>query len=553
MMQKTLRGTLLCLTTALAGTAAHAMDCNTTTAESLGLSGVRLTDVAKVAAGEESPVPICRIRGVMAERTGADGQPYALRFELSLPDDWNGDYVHQFNGGNDGEVKPATGALQAGTGTSSPLARGFAVVSSDAGHAGDANKDAGLAGGARFGFDFKARQMYGYGAVALLDPVARAATEAYYATPIGHSFGIGCSNGGRHAMVAAARMPEAFDGLLIGAPGFNLPKAAVQHALDVQSFHAVSDDLKTAFSRADLAVVAQGIRNSCDALDGLQDGLVEDTAACQKAFDVSTLQCSAAGGEGCISAAQVTALKTIFAGPKGADGTALYSDWAWDPGIEGGNWRMWKLESPIAPWDNKPIIAVMGAASLAQVFTTPPTRVDGAPEALEGFLQGFDIPAQASEIYATSGDFPESPMTLMSPPGSDNPDLAAFRDAGGKMMIYHGVADPVFSERDTANWYAKLDANNGGKAGDFVQFYPVPGMNHCIGGPAADEFDLLTQLVDWVEKDAPPVPAIAKTRADNKDLPAELQGISRPLCSAPLVARYQGGDAALASSFTCQP
>lgn len=131
-------------------TAASAkMDCEGLTPEALGLTGVTFMEVAAVPAGEESPAAQCRIRAQTAERVGADGKNYQLKFELALPDDWNGNFVHQFNGGNDGEIDPATGGLsrEAGTGKVTPLARGYAVVSSDAGHDGKdpANKSAGLA------------------------------------------------------------------------------------------------------------------------------------------------------------------------------------------------------------------------------------------------------------------------------------------------------------------------------------------------------------------------------------------------------------------------
>lgn len=531
---------------------AFALTCDGLTPDALGLEGVTFTEVAAVPAGDDSPVAQCRIRGRMAERTGSDGRDYALSFELALPDDWNGDFVHQFNGGNDGVVKPATGALESGTGDQSPLARGFAVISSDAGHDGALFSDMGLAGGAGFGADFEARQMYGYKAVATLQPVAEQAVEAYYEKPISHRYGIGCSNGGRHAMVAAMRMPDTFDGLLIGAPGFHLPRAAVQHALDVQSFAKVDADIRKSFSAGDLRLVADAVLASCDSLDGLEDGVVNDTAACQQAFDPATLQCTDGQNSACLSADQVTALVTIHAGPKGADGQQLYSDWAWDPGIAGGDWRFWKVESTVPPWENMPIIAVMGASSLAQIFTVPPTPVGGAPADLGRFLLDFDIPTQAAQIDATSEAFPESPMQVMAPPDSDNPELAAFRDAGGRMMIYHGVADPVFSVNDTANWYTKLNENNGGQA-DFARFYPVPGMNHCNGGPAADAFDLLTPLVEWVENGTEPGTVTATARADNDEAPEALRGASRPLCAAPQVARFTGSDAADAASFTCEP
>lgn len=528
---------------ALQAGGALAMDCAALTPEAVGLSGVTFTS-APVAAGGELGPALCQVRGRMAERTGADGHDYALSFELNLPAEWTGRYVHQFNGGNDGVVVPATGGLKAGTGDETALMRGFAVVSSDAGHDGKAFPEDGLAGSNRFGQDFEARRMYGYGAVAALDPVARRIVEAFYGAPIEHAYGIGCSNGGRHALVAAERMPEAFDGIIAAAPGYHLPRAALQHAWDVQHLEPLTGDIRTSLSRDDMKAVGAAIRDACDALDGTEDGLVGDTAACQASFDPKTLA-------GTLSEAQVAALAAIMEGAKGADGRALYSGWDWDPGLEAAGWRGWKIESAVPPWENQPIIAVMGAGSLAQVFTVPPTEVAGTPEALEDFLLGFDLAARGDDIDAISPAFPESPMEVMAPPNSDNPTLEAFRDAGGKLILMHGVADPVFSVVDTARYHARLDANNGGEA-EFARFYPVPGMNHCVGGPATDAFDLLGPLVDWVETGAAPEAITASARADNEELPEALEGASRPLCPAPKVARYQGGDPKSAASFACE-
>ncbi|WP_316014463.1 tannase/feruloyl esterase family alpha/beta hydrolase [Roseobacter sp. HKCCA0434] len=535
----------------LAGTAHAQVQCQDVTAEALGLDDVTITEAMAVPAGDESPVAQCRIRGVMAERTGADGRAYALRFELALPDDWNGSFVHQFNGGNDGSVEPALGGLPSGTGDRPALSRGYAVVSSDAGHDGAAVPDAGLAGGARFGFDFEARRMYGYGAVATLDPVARQAVETFYGQDIAYSYGMGCSNGGRHAMVAAARMPEAFDGILATAPGYDLPRAALQHAIDVQALSAVTGDLASSFTRDDLALVADGIRASCDALDGLEDGLVQDPAACEAAFDIGTLQCSPGQNGACLSEAQVTALSQIHAGS--LDGEAPpYSDWYWDAGIESGNWRFWKLESPIPPWGNLPLIAVMGSSSLAQVFTTPPTQVAGDPESLLEFAATFDVAARADDINATTDAFPESAMEVMSPPGSDDPELAAFRDAGARLIVVHGNSDAVFSAKNTADWYATLDANNGGEAGDFALYYPVPGMAHCQGGPTLDNYDMFAELVNWVENGEAPREVPVSASPGNDEVPADLVDATRPLCPAPLIATYTGDDPMSADSFTCQ-
>ncbi|MFW2542535.1 tannase/feruloyl esterase family alpha/beta hydrolase [Primorskyibacter sp. 2E107] len=520
--------------------------------QALAMQGVTIAAAEALPAGEDSPLPHCRVSGQINARTGVDGMPYAIDFELRLPDDWNGRFVHQFNGGNDGEVKPALGPLLSGNAADTALSRGYAVVSSNAGHDGGTFTDFGLAGGARFGFDPAARAAYGYTAVRDLNPVAEALTRDYYGKDIAYSYGIGGSNGGRHAMVAAARYPEMFDGLLVGYPGFNLPRAALQHALDVQAFRSVSDNLSTAFSRDNLTFVAGKVLEACDGLDGLRDGIIADSDACQSAFDPAALTCAAGQNTECLSEAQTAALVTIHAGPKGKDGDALYSDWAWDRGIASGNWRFWKLESPIPPWGNKPIIAVMGASSLAQVFTTPPTDVQGSPEALETFLMDFDIAMEADKIFATTAEFPESAMEVMTPPGVDDPELAEFRDAGGKMLILHGQSDPVFSVRDTQAWYDALDANNGGNAEAFALFYRNPGMPHGAGGPSTDDYDLLSPLVAWVESGAAPGTIVAGVTEGNAEGRAALGDVTRKLCPYPSVARYQGGDETSAESFACE-
>ncbi|MCD7060356.1 tannase/feruloyl esterase family alpha/beta hydrolase [Pelagibacterium xiamenense] len=524
---------------------AQPLDC---AADSFAIDGLVVETAEHVEPGEDAPISHCRIVGQIDQREGIDGMAYAIGFELRLPDDWNGDFVHQFNGGNDGAIVPALGELPDGT---TALSQGYAVVSSNAGHRGDAHPEAGLAGGARFGFDPEARSDYGYSAVAKLNPVATAMVEAYYGGDIAHTYGVGRSNGGRHAMVAAARMPEAFDGLLVGYPGFNLPKAAIQHAWDVQAFKSISDDIRTAYSQDDLDIVASAVLAACDNLDGLEDGIIADTDACQATFDIGTVQCAEGQNDQCLSPAQVEALRTIHAGPTNSAGEQLYSEWAWDRGIASPNWRFWKLESTVPPWENMPIIAVMGSASLAQIFSTPPTEIEGSPAALENFLLEYDFDTDAEAIYATTEDFPESAMDFMTPPGADDPELAAYRDAGGKMIIYHGVSDPVFSVLDTTAWYEALDANNNGRAGDFVKFYRVPGMGHGHGGTATDSFDAFSALTAWVEDGTAPGPLAASTTPDNALMP-ELADATRKLCPYPAVPRYTGGDEASHESFTCE-
>lgn len=530
----------------VAGVAAPSCDA----VRGLASEGMTITDAVATPATEQVPVVHCIVHGRIAVRTGADGNPYAVSFELRLPDDWSGRFVHQFNGGNDGAVVPALGRLGVLSGNDSALARGAAVVSSDAGHDGAANPEAGLAAGNMFGLEFEARKDYGYGAVAKLHPVALALTERYYGEPIRYVYGMGTSNGGRHALVAASRMPEAFDGILAGYPGFHLPRAAVQHAWDVQAFRSVGNSLAEAYSREELDIVAESVLGACGALDGLEDGLIFAVRACQAKFDPRSMICRSGTSTHCLSEAKVTALTRVLGGPHNSAGEALYSPWTWDTGIASPNWRTWKLESPIPPWNMKPIIAVMGSGSLAQVFTTPPTPLAGDSATLEQFLLDFNFDRDAPKIDATSAEFPESAMELMTPPDSDNPTLAGLERSGGKLLVYHGVSDPVFSFLDTVKWYETLIGNNP-DATEFVRFYAVPGMPHGPGGVAPDSFDPLTPLIEWVEEGRAPGAIDATVREDNELAPAALRGASRKLCPWPAILRYSGGDRASADAFEC--
>ncbi len=208
-----------CLTVFAATDAAYALTCADLPKGESFVAGLNVTEAVATPATDEMPVAHCIVRGLTGQRTGVDGKSYAIRFELRLPDTWNGRFVHQFNGGNDGTVVPALGPVMGGDKKQTALSRGYAVVSSDAGHDGKAYAERGIAGGAAFGFDPQARIDYGYGAVAKLQPLARAAVETYYGKPVAFAYGMGSSNGGRHALVAASRMPAAFDGLLAGYPG----------------------------------------------------------------------------------------------------------------------------------------------------------------------------------------------------------------------------------------------------------------------------------------------------------------------------------------------
>ena len=488
----------------------------------------------------------CLVTGRMFSRVSpVDGQTYAIGFEMRLPRAWNGRFFHQVNGGTDGAVLTATGGIGGGGPLTSGLQQGFAVISSDAGHTAAQNP--------LFGLDPQARLDYGYQAVGKLTPMAKALIATAYGKGPDRSYLVGCSNGGRHAMVGAARYADQYDGILAGNPGFNLPKAAVAQLYGAQQFDTTATnpaDLGSAFTPAERALVAGKVLERCDALDGARDGLVQDVQACKTAFsldrDVPT--CSGARTGSCLSGAQKTALGNIFKGARNSAGTAVYASFPYDAGITSSNWAGWKFSSSIG--------AARDPVAVGFIFQVPPAPVSILADT-KAFALGFSMDTDAPKIAATSARYTESALSFMTPPPGD---LSTLHDRGAKMMVYHGVSDGVFSPDDTVAWYDQLRASRGGYAADFARLYLVPGMNHCSGGPATDQFDMVNALVQWVEQGRAPDRVIATARGTgnaggvNTELPAGWSaGRSRPLCAYPQVARYNGsGDTESAASFTCQ-
>ncbi len=507
-----------------------------------------VASAARVAAGTLSVAgkPVaehCLVSGRMAERTSAvDGQSYAIGFQMRLPVQWNGRFFHQGNGGLDGIVQPAVGLVGGGGELTNALAQGFAVLSSDAGH--------NVRQLPMFGRDPDARLDYGYKAVGTLTPMAKALVAAAYGRGPDRSYFGGCSNGGRHAMVAASRYAADYDGFLAGNPGFQLPKAALAQLAGAQLFHrvAVTNDLATAMSPAERKLVGDAIVARCDALDGAKDHFVGDIAACQRAFDLArdVPTCSAERNGQCLSAQQKDVLAKVFAGVTDSKGQRLYAPFHWDPGMAGADWAGWKFVSSVTNRD---------PVAMAYVFQTPPADASAAAEP-KLFALGFDLDRGSALINATSGPYTQSAMQFMTPPGDT--DLTALRARGAKLVVYHGSADGVFSAADTAAWIERVGQRHADAAG-FARLFVVPGMNHCRGGPATDQFDLLSPLVKWVEEGRAPDRVLAQARGagnavPNPEVPAAWAADrTRPLCPWPKVARYKGsGDIERAENFSCE-
>jgi feruloyl esterase len=484
----------------------------------------------------------------MYERVSAvDGRTYAISFEMRLPKAWNGRFFHQGNGGIDGSVVTATGSFGGGPLTNA-LLQGFAVLSSDAGHAGSL--------GPAFGFDPQARLDYGYQAVGKLTPMAKQLVAVAYGRGPDRSYFGGCSNGGRHTLVAAARYPEDYDGYLAGAPGFHLPLAALANIFGAQRYAMVATGdpttppgLETAFTAAERKTVANAVLERCDGLDGAADGMVQATAVCQRVFDFfrDVPTCPGARDGSCLTQQQKIAIAPIFGGASTSNGERFYAPFPFDPGIGGGGIPFWEFTAPL----------VLDSGAVGIIFKVPPSTLPltNGP----AFSLGLDIDQALAELYATDATYTESSLSFMTPPNED--DLSALRRRGAKILVYQGVSDPIFSIADTEEWYRRLGrgSGSGGHADEFARVFPVPGMGHCSGGPATDQADYITPLVAWVEQGKAPSSIVATARGPgnpggrNADVPPSWSAArTRPLCAYPAVARYSGnGDVEQAASWRC--
>ena len=486
-----------------------------------------VTLTATYDAGSAGQPAHCIARGSAARRTGADGKTYETRFELRLPTTWSGRFLYQGGGGNDGIVAPALGR-NTGSFPVTGLQRGFAVVTTDAGHQGPTPE---------FGLDPAARVDHAYAAHERTATIALTMLSRYYGRAPDRSYFVGCSGGGRQGMMFAQRYPAYFDGVVICAPAMSVSSGAtIASAWDTQTYLSIAPTndqgqrvLSGAFSDSDLALVAGAIKSACDAADGAVDGMVQRPEVCR--FDPKVLTCAGAKDANCLTAAQVAALERTFQGPRDSSGRALYVGQAWDPGIATPGWRQWKLGSSPSGTPNA-VNATLMAGALAHEFLTPPDPAfaitqfdfDRDPARMEAFSKVFDTNRDAT--------------------------LAEFRRRGGKLLIFHGTADPIFSALESVDYYQRLTRDTGGPeaTGSWARLFLVPGMNHCAGGPATDSFDGLAAMVDWVEKGAAPARIEASALPGTSYFP----GRTRPLCAYPSYARYGGtGSLEDSANFAC--
>jgi Tannase and feruloyl esterase len=461
---------------------------------------------------------------VVAEATpSADS---SIKIEVWMPVNgenggaWNGKLQGRGNGGFAGEIA----YQQLGIGVS----QGYAIAGTDAGHSGSAVEAHWALGHPEKVAD------YGYRGIHEMTRVAKAAVKAYYSKDPQHSYFWGCSNGGRQALMEAQRFPEDYDGILAGAPANYFTHLLTKALADAQ---ATTLDPVSYIPASKLPAIARAVNAACDAQDGVTDGILNDPRQCH--FDPQAMLCKEGDSEKCLTAAQVTALKKLYAGPNDAKGRKIFPGYL--PGAEEGpgGWETW-ITGP-AP-----------GKSLLFAFSG-------------GYFSNFVYGKadwnykDASVDQAMKAADEKSAQVL----NSTEANLTAFKARGGKLILYHGWNDPAISALNTINYYNDVVSKMGVRETEaFARLYMVPGMQHCGGGPGTDSFgqfgagtrdaqhNVELAVEEWVEKGIAPN-AIVATKIEDGDAAKNVK-MSRPLCPYPQIAKYKGkGDANDAGNFVC--
>ncbi len=465
--------------------------------------------------------PHCLFRVVMDPRpSGIEGVSYGTGIELRLPLSWNGRFLFQGGGGLDGSLNPAFGSV---AGFPSALARGFAVVSTDGGHRGRSNVDS------SFAVDQQAKLDFAYQAVQRTTREAKSLINRYYGRKPDYTYFMGCSTGGREAMMAAQRLPLEFDGVVAGNASFNLTRVAMNQVWSLQTVTRIAPkdtagkpQLSEAFTDAQLKAVSAAVLKQCDGLDGLEDGMINDFKACR--FDPASLKCGSdghAGAQPCLSAQQIEGLKDIFGGARNSRGESLYGATPYDTGIAQPAWRQMHLGTA----KDQPANAWLGRDTL-RLFAVTPSNPD-----LDPLKFDFDHDIASTAETAAIND---AVATLHT----------TFAGHGGKMIVYHGLSDQAMWTGALTQWYEKLTPRDSQGPQSWARLFLVPGMTHCGGGQSTDQFDMLTAIQQWVEKGQAPDRVIASGKA--------FPGKTRPLCPYPKVARFDGGNPDNQESFSCR-
>ena len=502
------------------------------------IDSVTFVAASATAVAERGPTPAARITPALPAHCRLLGRiapvnPQAppILFQVNLPVRWNGRSLQYGGGGFNGVLINGLGLLPAGRfDVPAPLAQGFVTVGTDSGHQNQPGQPP-----QTFALIDEALVNFAHASYKKVRDVSVALMQRAYGRAPEKLYFLGSSEGGREGLTMAQRYPEAFDGIFSRVPVINW--TGLQHAGTRNGLATMGEGW---LRPAQVKAVHDAVLAACDALDGLTDGIVSDAVGCKQRFDVTRLRCAAgAGGDACLSEAQVTAvqgLHSVYRMPFAlANGVTDYPGW----GVSGegtpafgptGGWLAWWLGSAA------PTMPPLPANGIAWFYGS------GAIQYFYAQDPGYDLRRYKPEDFASRIQVVSALMD------STNPDLSAFQARGGKLLMLENMADYAQSPYAGIRYYETVVARMGqGRVDQFLKLYTAPGVDH-VGSGAPANVDMLAALSAWVELGQAPaglqlvdqafVAPFAVTRA-------------RPLCEWPRWPRYQGGDVALAASFQC--
>ncbi|KAL0571964.1 hypothetical protein V5O48_009990 [Marasmius crinis-equi] len=467
-------------------------------------------------------VAFCRVYGQVPY-----GDNNTVNFELWLPeaDSYRGSYLAVGNGGMAGTID--TSALLRG------LSEGFAVAGGDSGHLASENNDGNGAPGIYLPYLHDQDQVLAWirNSVALFTAPAKELVQKYYSRAAEKSYYVGCSTGGAQGFALAQYHPEVFDGIIAGSPGNWYSHLALSFLWNAQATpyqeHLTQETLDT---------ITSAVLETCDKLDGVQDNLIEDPLACN--FDLSTLACSSSESSptNCLNDTQLAAAHAVYSGPHSSEYPSIY------PGFSLSSEAEWALQ----------------LGSLADAFSIPILQ-NLVYDNLTYDPSQFDWDVSVGDVDERAGKFIDAI-------GSD---LTAFRDRGGKLIVYQGWTDPFNAATWPIEHLQQIEDTMGGNVGEWMRLFMIPGEfidkrkrladcspamtggGHC--GAATSTFykdvpgDYRTTkaIVDWAEDD------IAPEEIKSESLPTQQGNWTRKLCAWPNTARFEGGDSRDWMSYTC--
>ncbi|WP_020656511.1 tannase/feruloyl esterase family alpha/beta hydrolase [Massilia niastensis] len=510
-------------------------------------------DAATWSAGGDGLPAHCIVTGTIGAHAGApDATRYGNQFRLRIPQQWNGRLVFQGGGGNNGSVGDALGTLKDG---SKSLAQGYAVVAQDSGHQG---RDP------RFALDREAYLDFAHEGVHQVTLASKSLLKNFTGRAPEYAYFVGCSNGGREALVTAQRHAD-FDGVVSGNAGMAVYDQWVHNMSVLRMASRVAGvpegttptDTSGAFRDEQLAYAAGHFMQKCDRLDGAVDGLMSNVAACRSTpEDIRALQCRADGGAStdarCLSRVQAGGLAELYDGLRDRKGELVH------PGFYPGSIEHGMRETylgvagsdfPLGSFYKSimPNFYYMGYGFRGYPGVTGPAdEVASYPASSVGYVARFDVEKEPAKLAQGRLDFHGANVD----PARPGPNFEAFYRRGGKMLIYTGSADPAVQARAIVGLVERIGRQYGAGAANMARLFMVPGMAHCRGGATADQFDQLAPLAAWVER------GVAPERIEARALPGSAldpdgKGVSRPLCAWPRYARYQGGPVNEAASHAC--